>query len=41
MFRPRRMNLSMTVLTDRRQVRRMVLMHMSDELIRIRALLML
>jgi hypothetical protein len=35
------MNLSVTVLANRRQVRRMVFMDMSDEVVRIRALLML
>jgi hypothetical protein len=41
MFHPRRMNLAMTVLTYRRQIRRMVFMNMPDEIVSIRALLML
>ena len=40
-FHPRRMNLSVTVFANRRQVRRMVLMDMSDEVVRVGALLML
>ena len=40
-FHPRRMYFAMTVFTNRRQIRRMVFMNMPDEIVSIRALLML